>query len=203
MKIKPIYMYGIIFVIIIAAIVFTSTNNSVEKSEVISPNSEMGMPNDSIHSGITGVAKDTPNKSNVSSEFWTKLEESKAEFEANPNDTVLIKNYALLLGMSHQTEKALELYEKILSINPKRVDILLAEGLAYFNSKDYIMAETVTKRIIQLNKNNLEAKYNLGVIKATKGDKEGAKQIWEEISKNNTDHEIGKLATSSIVRISK
>ena len=203
MKIKPLYMYGTVFVIIIAIIVFTSSSNNEEMSKLSSPNSEMGMPNDSIHSGIKGMTKDSPNKTNVREDFWSKLEESKAKFEANPNDTTAMKKYALLLGMSHQTEKALELYEKILSINPNRVDILLAEGLAYFNDQNFAMAETVTKKIISIDVNNLEAKYNLGVIFVTKGDRDGAKKIWEELSEKHPDHNIGKLAASSLVKLIK
>lgn len=198
MKIKPLYMYGVIFVIIIAAIVFTSTGNSEKMTEVSTPNSEMGMPNDSIHSGM---GEGAPSKSNVKADFWTKLEEAKAEFDANPKDTSAMKSYALLLGMSHQTEKALELYEKILAVNPNRVDILLAEGLAYFNSQNYQMAEAVTMKIIALDKNNIEAQYNLGVIKVSKGDKEGARKVWKTLSEKHPDHEIGKLALSSIERI--
>jgi len=196
-------MYGIIFVIIIATIVLTSTSNNEEMTKVTDPNAEMGMPQDSIHKGMNGMGEGVPSKSNVREDFWSKLDSTKIAYEANPEDTVAMKKYALMLGMSHQTEKALELYEKILAKDPTRVDILLAEGLAFYYDQNFAMAEVVTKKIIKLDSNNLEAKYNLGVITASKGDKEGAKIIWQELSKKHPDTEIGKLAISSLERIGK
>lgn len=203
MKIKPLYMYGIIFVLIIAAIVLTSTSNNEEMTKVSNPSGESAMPNDSVHHGMNGKGESVPSKSNVREDYYTKLEAYKSALDANPTDTVAMKQYALMLGMSHQTEKALELYEKILAKDPNRVDILLAEGLAFYYDQNFAMAEVVTKKIIKLDNNNLEAKYNLGVITASKGDKEGAKQIWKELSEKHPDTEIGKLATSSLERINK
>ena len=194
-------MYGIIFVIIIAVIVFTSSNGNEELTTTSNPQGEMGMPNDAVHKGMGGMTNDGPSKSNVKEDFWTKLENSKIELEKNPNDTLAMKNYAQMLGMSHQTEEAIALYEKILAIDPNRMDILLAEGLAFFNEQNYKMAEVVTKRIIAKDDKNLEAKYNLGVIAASQGKDEEAIKIWEGLSEKYPNDEIGKLAAKSLVQI--
>ena len=203
MKFKPLYMYGIIFVLIIAVIIFTSSNGNKELTEVSSFQNEIGMPNDAVHQGMNGTSEGAPSKSNVRGDFWTKLEKSKADLVANPNDTLAMKNYAQVLGMSHQTEKAIKLYEKILSIDPNRVDILLAEGLAFYNDQNYKMAEVVTKKIIVKDDKNLEAKYNLGVIAASQGKDEEAIKIWEELSQKYPDGEIGKLSAKSLEQISQ
>ena len=203
MKFKPLYMYGIIFVIIIAAIVFTSSNNNEELTAMSNPQGEMGIPNDAVHQGMGGVNNDGPSKSNVREDFWSKMDKYKADLEANPNDTLAMRNYAQMLGMSHQTEQAIELYEKILAIDPNRMDILLAEGLAFYNDQNFQMAEVVTKKIITLDDNNLEAKYNLGVIAAAQGKDEDAIKIWKKLADKYPNEEVGKLSTNALVQISK
>ena len=193
-------MYGIIFVLIIAAIVFTSSNNKEEFTATSNPQGEM--PQDAIHQGM-GEVKDGPSKSNVREDFWAKMDKYKSDLEANPDDTLAMKNYAQMLGMSHQTEQAIELYEKILAIDPNRMDILLAEGLAFYNDQNFQMAEVVTKKIIALDNNNLEAKYNLGVIAAAQGKDKDAIKIWRELAEKYPNEEVGKLSTNALEQISK
>lgn len=195
-------MYGIIFVIIIATIIFTSANDKEELRAVSNPQSEIKMPKDAVHQGM-GVGEGAPSKSNVREDFWTKMDKYKADIEANPNDTLAMKNYAQLLGMSHQTEQAIELYEKILAIDPNRIDILLAKGLAFYNDQNYKMAEVVTKRIIAKDDKNLEAKYNLGVIAASQGKDADAIKIWNELSEKYPNDKIGKLAADALIQIGK
>jgi len=65
------------------------------------------------------------------------------------------------------------------------------------------MAEVVTKKIIKMDDNNLEAKYNLGVIAAVQGNSDEAKKVWKELSKKYPDEEVGKLAAKSLEQISK
>ncbi len=216
MKLKPLYIYGILFVIIIAVIVFTSTENNKKMVTIPSSNGVTQMPTDAIHQGMNGMPSDAihqgvsgmrkggaPSKSNVRKDFWVKMDKYKADIEANPNDTLTMKNYAEMLGMSHKTNEAIRLYEKILAINPNRTDILLAEGLVFYNSQNYKMAEVVTKKIIKMDDNNLEAKYNLGVIAAVQGNSDEAKKVWKELSKKYPDEEVGKLAAKSLEQISK
>ncbi len=210
MKLKPLYMYGIVFVIIIAGIVFTSSNNTKELTTT-SNLSDREMPNDATHQGmgkmpsdaVHGMGGDAPSKNNVRGDFWTELESAKTELEKNPNDTLAMKNYAMMLGMSHQPEEALKLYEKILAIDPSRIDILLAEGLAFYNDQNYKMAEVVTKKIIALDDNNLEAKYNLGIMAAVQGRDSEAKNIWKKLVKKYPNENIGKLAADALVQIDK
>ncbi len=210
MKLKPLYMYGIIFVIIIAAIVFSSSNNTkLSTTSNLSSNREM--PNDATHQGmgempkdaVHGMGGDAPSKSNVRDDFWSELESKKAELEKNPKDTLAMKNYAMMLGMSHQTEQAIVLYEKILAIDPSRIDILLAEGFAFYNNKDYRRAEVVTKKIIALDDNNLEAKYNLGIMAVVQGKEDDAKKIWKKLVEKYPNEEVGKLAADALVQIDK
>lgn len=83
------------------------------------------------------------------------------------------------------------------------MDILLAEGLAFYNNQNFRMAEVVTQKIIEKDKSNLEARYNLGVIAAAQGDDKKAILIWEKLSKEYPNDEVGKLAANSLLQISK
>ena len=74
-------MYEIIFVIIIAAIIFTSSNDKEELTAVSNSQGEMEMPKDAVHQGMGGKTNDGPSKSNVKEDFWTKLENSKIELD--------------------------------------------------------------------------------------------------------------------------
>ena len=201
MKFKPLYMYGIIFLIIIVVIILTSSNDKEKLTSVTNPIGEKEMPKDAVHQGMDGMSIDGPSKSNVREDFWAKLENSKIVLEKNPNDTLAMKNYAQMLGMSHQTEEAIALYEKILAIDPNRVDILLAEGSAYYNTQNFEMAEVVTKKIIAIDDSNLEAKYNLGVIAASQGKDDVARKIWEELAGKYPNDKVGKLASNALVQI--
>lgn len=211
MKFKPLYLYGIIFVVIIVAIVLTSSGNSNVDTANNSmtamqndANQGMGeMPNDAIHNGMSGMNEGAPSKNNVRADFYKQLDTYEEELKNNPNDTTIMRNYADLLGMSHQTEKAIDLYNRILAIDPNRVDILISEGVVFYNSNKIDEAEVVTKKIVSLDKNNIEAKYNLGVIAATKGNNNEAIKIWEKLVEKYPDTEVGKLSKEALGKMAK
>jgi len=200
MKIKPLYIYGIIILTIIIVLVITSTSNNFTENEIaLEPNSTM--PQDDIHKGLTNNQETGPSKGNVKADFWEKLDLYKNEVEANPQDTLKLRKYAELLSLAHQTENALEQYEKILKVDPNRIDILLLEGLLYYNEGNYSKAEIVTNRIIEIDKNHLEAKFNLGIIAASKGDTERAREIWTELLENNPGSEAAKYAEDALKKL--
>ncbi|MEN8192911.1 MAG: tetratricopeptide repeat protein [Bacteroidota bacterium] len=200
MKIKPIYIYGIIVVAIVIVLVI-SNSSKVETESNISTNPQTEMPQDDIHKGLKGEGDAGPSKGNVKSEFWERLDKLEKEIEADPNDTLKMRQYAELLSMAHQTDKALGYYQKILNVDPKRIDILLSEGLVYFNEGKYDEAEKVTNRILEINKNHHEAKFNLGVIAASQGDKDKAKKIWTELVESNPETEAAKYAKEALTKL--
>ena len=200
MKIKSLYIYGIAILAIVAVLVITSTSkNSVENEIGLDQNSTM--PQDDIHKGLTNNQNAGPSKDNVKADFWEKLDVYKKKTEADPKDTLKLRKYAELLSLAHQSENALEQYEKILKVDPNRVDILLSEGLIYFGEGNYSKAEIVTNRIIEINENHLEAKFNLGVIAASKGETEKARVIWTELVKNNSGTEAAKYAAEALTKL--
>ncbi len=200
MKIKPLYIYGIIIIIIVVILLFIDTGNNTEKP-VMPSEAEITMPQDEIHKGLGNSSGSGPSKADVKPEFWEKLENLGKEVEANPKDTVKIMEYAQLLSMAHQPDKALEQFNKILKIDPNRIDVLLSEGLLYYNQSKFDEAENVTKRVLEINENHLEAKFNLGVIAVARGDKEQARKIWNKLVKDNPNSEAAKYAKEALAKL--
>ncbi len=200
MKIKPLYIYGIAILLAIAVIVITSTNDTEVNNEIVN-DPQATMPQDNIHKGLSNKQGAGPSKSDVKPEFWENLDKMGQEVEANPKDTLQVRKYAELLSMAHQTDKALEQYEKILKQDPKRIDILLSEGLLYFNEGKYSEAEKVTSRVLEIDKKHLEAKFNLGVIAVSQGQKEKARKIWTQLVEDTPGSEAAEYAKEALKKL--
>ena len=197
MKIKPIYIYLSVFVIFVAAILFFSSG--AKKSTAINLNQNQQMPNDEVHSKLkTG---DEPSKSNVMQEAIEKLNVLKADVEKNPKDTSKVREYADMLTMSHKSDEAIQYYNQILKVDPKRIDVLLQLTYVYFNKGDLAKADDYTNKILKIDKNNLFGLYNTGDIAQAKGDSKKARATWQDLSKRYPNSEVGKLAARSIQQL--
>jgi tetratricopeptide (TPR) repeat protein len=98
-------------------------------------------------------------------------------------------------------EEAIGLYEKILTINPKRTDIHFALSIIYFTKRDFLRSEAENNKVISYDPNNQMALYNLGAITATKGDLAKAKEYWNKVIKIDAESETGNLAKESLEKI--
>ena len=193
MKIKPLYIYLGVFIAFIAAFIIFSGDGS--KSSVTEPSTSQ-MPNDDIHKGIG--TDGNPSSSNVNEATKKKFEALKAAYESNPSDTANAKQYADWLSMAHNPDKALEIYENILKVGPKRTDIMLEMTFLYFNRSDMDKAESITKKILQIDPKNRFAEYNLGAIAGEKGDKAKAKEIWQRVIKKYPNTEVAGYSAEGI-----
>lgn len=192
MKIKPVYLYLSIFVLVILIIVMTSQNANNVGEQITSEQ----MPDDEIHKGLQNG--ETPGKGNVSSNIKHQMEMLEKAVEENPDDTVQVKKYAELLASAHNPQKAVELYKSILNKDPNRIDILLGITFAYYNMKDLDNAELYTRKVLDIDKNNHEANYNLGAIAAGRGNTAKAKEIWESVIKKFPNTTVAQIAENSI-----
>jgi tetratricopeptide (TPR) repeat protein len=197
MKIKPLYIYLTAFVIFgIAIIIFSS---STKKGELTSPNAQQGqMPNDDIHKGMS--SGDAPSKSNVSEEAKQKMAELKAAVDKNPKDTAKVRQYADML-VFHQPDEAEIYYKKILSIDPRRTDLLLQMTLISFNKRDFNKAEKYTDDILKNNPTNATALYNLGAIANAKGDNKKARSMWENVAKKYPNTDGGRVSSNALKQL--
>ncbi len=189
MKIKPLYIYLIVFAVFIAAFIIFSGNGD----KTSNPHEGMGqMPNDDVHKGIG--SGQNPSSSNVTESAKKKLEDLKTSYEKNPKDTLTAREYAEMLSMAHQPEKAIEIYQNILSTDSKRSDIMLDLTFLYYNKGDFDKAESYTKSMLALDANNPYAFFNLAIIEHAKGDIPRAKKQLEETIKKFPGMQIAKDA---------
>ena len=194
MQVKPIYIYSSVIILTVILILVFNTSDDNEKSTA-----GHSVPNDEIHNNLkpgSGMGMGS-----VSGTAKRKLEELRVSYESNPSDTSNAKEYADMLNAAHQPQKALEIYEKILEIDPKRVDILLGSTFAFYNMNDLDNAKEYTKRVLVIDKDNHEANFNLGAIAAAKGEKEKAREYWNDVIKRFPNSQAAKIAASSIQKL--
>ncbi len=198
-NIKPVYIYlgGIILAIV--AFFIISSKNSTNKNLPLNNITGKEMPQDSIHKAF--MNKEKPDKNNVMASVMKRMEVLKKAVEENPKDTVKLKKYADFLAVAHQPKESLIYYDKILKINPKRIDVLFSVAYVNYMTQKYDNAEKVLKRIISIDKGNLRAYYNLGAIAVKKGNKTKAKEIWSKLAQEHPETKIGKLAKQSLSNI--
>jgi tetratricopeptide (TPR) repeat protein len=127
----------------------------------------------------------------------------KKAVEENPGDTLKLREYADLLAAAHMQKQSVEYYNKILTINPKRTDVMFSLSFVYYNLGDLANAEKQTKRILEIEPENGNAMYNLGAIAASLGDRIKAKQIWQKLASLYPEMQIGINAANSIKELDK
>ena len=202
MKIKPIYIYIIILLLAVAAlIIFTGRRNNATTPVTSGDKSEKQMPSDSIHKNLKAPATPAPSKDNVSEGFKQEMTNRQKAVEDNPKDTLKIREYADLLTAAHKSNEAIPYYEKILKSNPRRTDILFSISVICFNKGDFANAEVYTKKILVVDKNNLQAQYNLGAVYASLQDFNNARLIWTKLANENPSSQLGALARESLGKL--
>lgn len=200
MKFKLAYLYIILALGVVVTLFILSgrnNNNKISGQDIAGEK----MPGDDIHKDLQDPTKENPSKSNVSADVYRKMDELKKDVEANPNDTSKIKAYADFMTAAHKPEEAVPYYEKILKVNPKRIDILFDLAMINYNRQDFDKAEDYTQRILKNDKNNTQAMYNLGAIAASKGEKERAKEIWNKLISDYPNDDVTQLARSSLAKL--
>ena len=198
MKIKAKHIYLAVGIIAVVFLVSVSLMQSSKKVPNEAAAENKSMPQDEVHKGMQQGANQAPSKSNVSPEFLEKLKNMKSAADKNSKDTAKIREYADLIAEAHKTDEAIEYYEKIIKIDPKRLDIKLIIASLYYSKQDFTKCEITLNSVLSYDKNNYHALYNLGVVAATKGDNEKAKNIWNDLIKRNLNAQITKEAQEAI-----
>jgi tetratricopeptide (TPR) repeat protein len=198
MKFKTIYFYGIVIVAVIVVLLFASMESTISDSDTI--NSER-MPQDEIHSNISGQLNQSPGSSNVTSETMHKLDVLKKAVTKNPDDTLRLREYADFLTMAHKPMEAIPHYEKILDVDDERTDVLFSLTFIYYNKGDMLRAEELTNKILSFDPGNQMAIYNAGAIHASRGNKSKAREIWTKLIEDFPGSETTQLAKNSLNRL--
>jgi cytochrome c-type biogenesis protein CcmH/NrfG len=200
MKFKPIYLYGLIAIIAIAVLIIVSVQENSNPTDVTISNDQT-MPDDDVHKQLKNQMSTSPGKENVSEEYRKKMAELKDAVEKDPSDTLAMRNYADFLSASHKMNEAVQYYEKILNINPKRTDIYFSLALIYYNKQDLVMCEEVNNKVLIYDPKNQMALYNLGAIAATQGRTDKAREFWNKVVSINAESETAKLAVESLGKL--
>ncbi len=199
MKIKALYIYLGIIVIALVTIIFISNIDEQEKN--IAGDEVSQIPDDDIHQSFESNGQ--PSSTNVTPEFKSKMNELDSYIAENPSDTVKLREYAELLAAAHNEDKAVELYNKILKIDKNRIDILTQLAILHFNKSDFIKANEYLTKILNIDPQNLQAKYNLGVVEARIGDIAAAKKQWEDLLKNHPNTKMSDMAKESLEKLAE
>ncbi len=199
MKFKPIYLYGLVAAIAIITLIIVSQTTGDEK--VAGDISNKEMPTDDVHKNLNKGMMDNPTGANVSEEVKHKLDVMKKDVDANPNDTLKIREYADFLAAAHRPNEAIIYYQKILDKDKKRKDVYFALTFVYYNQKNLVKAEEVTRVMYNLFPNDPMVNYNLGAIEATKGNKDKAREIWNNLVKNHPNDKTSELAKNSLNKL--
>ena len=200
MKFKPIYFYGILVVVAVALLIVIGIQETTNSTEAPVVNNQT-MPDDDVHKELKNQIGNTPGKENVSEEYRKKMAELKDAVEKDPSDTLAMRNYADFLSASHKMNEAVQYYEKILNINPKRTDIYFSLALIYYNKQDLVMCEEVNNKVLTYDPKNQMALYNLGAIAATQGRTDKAREFWNKVVSINAESETAKLAVESLGKL--
>ncbi len=201
LKLSPKTLYplvvGILVISLVAIVLFSNkgkkefSNNSVENSEV-SQGSGAQMKN--------GVA---PSKENLSPNYTSELTKYKSAFEKNPNDTLAIREYADFLAASHKPIPAKELYNKILKLNPKRIDILYVLAAIAIDEKDFTSAYANLQKVHKYAPGNIEALFDLGGVSTELGKNDEAKKYFEEVISKNPGSELAVESAKMLKKLVK
>ena len=199
MKLKPLYIYvAIIIVALVTIILFSNEDEKVETAQ-ISKTSQIS--DDDMHKSFE--SGDKPSGANVTSEFKNKMNELDSYIAENPSDTVKLREYAELLAAAHNEDRAVELYNKILKIDDKRIDVFSQLAILYYNKNDFNKSSEYLSKILIVDPNNAQAKYNIGVIEARVGDIAAAKKQWEDLLVNHPNTKMSDMAKESLEKLSK
>lgn len=194
MKFKPIYLYGIVAAAVVIILLIVSQTGTAEKSSSDITNKEM--PKDDVHKNLMG----DPSGANVSQEMKKKIDELKKSVEANPKDTLKMREYADFLA-AHKPDEALLYYQKILDIDKNRKDIYFGITFVYYNQGNLAKAEEVTRKMSAMFPDDPMVKYNIGAIEATKGNKDKAREIWTKLIQDYPDDKTAELAKNSLNKL--
>ena len=202
-NINLIYLYlsGIAATIIVLYFVAKSNPDISSSPNMKAPSGDITgqqMPQDKIHKGLENPVAQKPSKRNVLPSIMQHMQQLKKAVEEHPGDTLKLREYADFLLDAQMSDQALDYYQKILNINPRRVDIMSSLVFIYFSQSKLDEAEKYLNKILSLDKNNVDALYNLGAISANKGNRVKARKLWTKIITDFPKSPLAQKAKESI-----
>ncbi len=105
------------------------------------------------------------------------------KYAADPNDTTTLLGLADAFYAGQDYSSAGEWLDKLLAIDPKNVQALLAKGAVSFNLGDLPTAESTWKQVADIAPDNVEVHYDLGFLylNQTTPDWAGVQSEWTKV----------------------
>ncbi len=199
MKIKPLYIYlGVFLIAVVSIFVFTNLNDDKQQTAMTGQ-----MPNDDVHKGLNQQNPHGGDMGAMTERVNHALAQMRKQYQENPNDTSIAKQFADYLSMAHQPDSAIIIYENILVRDGKRSDIRNSVAYLYLLKRDFKKSEAALSGILRYDQNDTQAKFNMGIIAVESGDKEKAKSIWQDLVKQHPGDPMAKKAEEAIVQVNQ
>ncbi len=206
MKFKAVYLYITLFLIVVIALVIIDYAPDTSDTKVAPATTTQQMPNDAIHNGqmpndAVHKGLNGPSKGDVLPQYYEHLDSLAQAWKANKSDTTLGLEYAHYLAAGHQTAKAISIYEEMIKRNPNSFSLKEEAAYVSFQNGNYDLSEKFINKILKKNKNDLNAKFNYGLIRLFKKDTLSAKNVWNEIVKNHPNTNEAERAQEALNRL--
>lgn len=116
----------------------------------------------------------------------------------NPTDAKIMKTLGQLT-IETDAKKSREYFAQARKLAPNDSDILLGLGVGLFNAKLYKDAVTEFEALVELNPDNVDARYYLGLSQLQAGDKKSAEANLTKVTEMKADYaeayqELGNIA---------
>ena len=119
---------------------------------------------------------------------------------ANPNDTVTLLALANEYYAGEQYADAGNWLDKVLALDPKNVEALLARGAVSFNLNDLASAETTWKKVVVIAPKNSEVYYDLGFLYLNQPtpDWAGVQREWNKVIELDPTSQLAQTVKSHL-----
>ncbi len=128
----------------------------------------------------------------------TRISELEKQVTANPNDFDKTLQLAHLLNDSGFNQRAIEYYDKYLAQFPNNPDVLVDQGVCYFELQDFDTAINKMEAAIKVNPTHQIAHFNLGIVNYSANNVAVAKDWWQKAVNLNPTSDIAKKAQELI-----
>jgi tetratricopeptide (TPR) repeat protein len=127
---------------------------------------------------ITNMEEAFDNKLLRDASVQAKTHSNPTEKKSKSRYPEIIKNMALIYNQLGDTEKALEAMHEARSENPDNLNLILTEANVHYTMGNIDKFKSLLEYATELDSENPELQYNLGVIAADANDVENAKKYY-------------------------
>lgn len=142
----------------------------------------------------------------IKAQEWAKAEgllrnAIKAD-PTNHNNSLLLSNIATLQRYQGKVEQAIKNYTLALDMTPNAVTILLNRAAAYMAVDSIELSQRDYAKVAELDLNDTESRYNLGIISIQQRDYKKAEDLFMEIMKINPNSALAQEGLGKLNEVS-